>query len=288
MAQYRNPLVDGLKTTWYNLTHNIKFNRGAAWGMMIIGALISFEVFNFSTTQFALHDMLGDLTFASLRWSTILAIAFCGIDFAGIARIFTPEQGRDEPAEIYYLFGAWLLAAGFNACLTWWGVAVAITNNANLQSSSVMSTATLVKTVPIFIAAMVWLVRLLIIGTFSLAGDRLFSTAQGQQSYKSQAQPQQPQPAPRPYNAPTPTSGYQPARPANSYQAPRPPANYQTPRPTSQSARPANNLNTGSGNFHPAPKPVQTQQTSMAAPEPTYHPLTYNTRSAESPAHYKA
>jgi hypothetical protein len=288
MAQYHNSLVDGLKTTWYNLTHNIKFNRGAAWGMMIIGALVSFEVFNFSTTQFALHDMLGDLTFASIRWSTILAIAFCGIDFAGIARIFTPEQGRDEPAEVYYLFGAWLLAAGFNACLTWWGVSVAITNNANLQSSAVMSTATLVKTVPIFIAAMVWLVRLLIIGTFSLAGDRLFSTAQGQQSYKSQAQVQQTQQTQRPYNAPRPTSGYQPPRPANSFQAPRPPANYQSPRPTSQSARPANNLNTGSANFRPSPKPAQTQQTSFVPPDPTYHPLTYSTRSAETSSRYEA
>ena len=185
MAQYRNPLVDGLKTTWYKLTHNRQFNRGATWGMMIIGALLSFEVFNFSTTQFALHDMLGDLTFAGMKWATILAIAFCGIDFAGIARIFTPEQGRDEPAEVYYLFGAWLLAAGFNATLTWWGVSVAITNNANLQGSQVMSAATLLKVVPIFIAAMVWLVRLLIIGTFSLAGDRLFTTAQQHQPYKT-------------------------------------------------------------------------------------------------------
>jgi hypothetical protein len=175
MANLRNPLIDGLRTIWYNLTHNFKFNRGAAWGMMIIGALLSFEVFNFSTTQFALHDMLGDLTFAGMRWASILAVAFCGIDFAGIARIFTPEQGRDEPAEVYYLFGAWVLAAGFNATLTWWGVAVAISNNANLQSSAVMSSATLIKVVPIFIAAMVWLIRLLIIGTFSLAGDRLFS-----------------------------------------------------------------------------------------------------------------
>ncbi len=115
MAQYRNPLVDSLKSLWNNFVRNRKLNRGAAWGMMIVGALLSFEVFNFSTTQFALHDMLGDLTFAGLRWATILAVAFCGIDFAGIARIFTPEQGRDEPAEVYYLFGAWLLAAGFNA-----------------------------------------------------------------------------------------------------------------------------------------------------------------------------
>ena len=77
--------------------------------MMIIGALLAFEIFNFSTTQFALRDVLGDLTFAGMRWATILAIAFCGIDFAGIARIFTPEQGADEPKEVWYLFGAWFL-----------------------------------------------------------------------------------------------------------------------------------------------------------------------------------
>ena len=194
MTTYRNPLVDGLKAIWYNLMHNRKFNRGAAWGVMIIGALLSFEVFNFSTTQYALHDMLGDLTFAGVRWATILAIAFCGIDFAGIARIFTPEQGRDEPAEVYYLFGAWLLAAGFNATLTWWGVSVAISQNGNLQSTAVVSAATLTKVVPIFVAVMVWLVRLLIIGTFSLAGDRLFTTAgQHQSQYKPQYQSQQTQ-----------------------------------------------------------------------------------------------
>ena len=245
--------------------------------MMIVGALLSFEVFNFSTTQFALHDMLGDLTFAGMKWSTILAIAFCGIDFAGIARIFTPEQGRDEPAEVYYLFGAWLLAAGFNACLTWWGVSVAITSNANLQASAVMSTATLVKVVPIFIAAMVWLVRLLIIGTFSLAGDRLFTTAQQHQPYKTQYQ--QPQQAQRPYNAPQPT--YQSQRPVNQ------PVNQPVLRPASQIARPANNINANAGNFRPAPKPAP-QQTSFVPPEPTYHPISYGARSAENTTHYDA
>jgi len=277
MAQYRNPLVDGMKLAWHNLIRNRQFNRGATWGMMIVGALLSFEVFNFSTTQFALHDMLGDLTFAGMKWSTILAIAFCGIDFAGIARIFTPEQGRDEPAEVYYLFGAWLLAAGFNACLTWWGVSVAITSNANLQASAVMSTATLVKVVPIFIAAMVWLVRLLIIGTFSLAGDRLFTTAQQHQPYKTQYQ--QPQQTQRPYNAPQPT--YQSQRPVNQ------PVNQPVLRPASQIARPANNINANAGNFRPAPKPAP-QQTSFVPPEPTYHPISYGARSAENTTHYDA
>jgi hypothetical protein len=154
----------------------VTVRRGLAWGVIIIFALLAFEIFNYSTTQFALADVLGNLKFAGIRWATILAIAFCGIDFAGIARLFTPEQGRDEPAEVWYLFGAWLLAAAMNATLTWWGVAVAISSHAN-QSSAVISSTTLTKVVPVFVAIMVWLIRVLIIGTFSVAGERLFSQA---------------------------------------------------------------------------------------------------------------
>jgi hypothetical protein len=137
--------------------------------MMIIGALLAFEIFNFSTTQFALRDVLGELTFAGFRWATILTIAFCGIDFAGIARIFTPETGADEPKEVYYLFGAWFLAAAFNAILTWWGVSVAIVSHASASGGAVISAAAMTKIVPIFVAAMILLIRVLIIGTFSLA-----------------------------------------------------------------------------------------------------------------------
>ena len=154
----------------------LTLRRGLAWGIIIIGALVAFEVFNYSTTQFALNDVLGDLRFAGIRWATILALAFCGIDFAGIARLFTPEQGRDEPAEVWYLFGAWLLAAAMNATLTWWGVAVAISSHTNL-SSEVISMNTLTKVVPVFVAVMVCLIRVLIIGTFSVKGDKLFSQA---------------------------------------------------------------------------------------------------------------
>ncbi len=174
MTTYRKGAGAGLVA----LFRGRRFNRGAAWGMMIIGALLAFEIFNFSTTQFALRDVLGDLTFAGFRWATILAVAFCGIDFAGIARIFTPEQGADEPKEVYYLFGAWFLAAAFNAILTWWGVSVAIVSHASASGGAVVSTATMTKVVPIFVAAMILLVRVMIIGTFSLAGDRLFTTAE--------------------------------------------------------------------------------------------------------------
>ncbi len=185
--------------------------RGAFFGAILLTALMAFEVFNFSTTSFALRDVLGDLTFLGLRWATVLAIAFCGIDFAGIARIFTPEQGRDEPAEVWYLFGAWLLAATFNAMLTWWGVSVAILNH-NAIGGVLVGQAAMVKLVPIFVAVLVWLVRVLIIGTFSIAGERLFTLAEVRSS-------QQPASSLRPRPAiQTPAASY--ARPAPKPAAP--------------------------------------------------------------------
>ena len=229
-----------------------RFNRGAAWGMMIIGALLAFEIFNFSTTQFALRDVLGDLTFAGMRWATILAIAFCGIDFAGIARIFTPEQGADEPKEVYYLFGAWFLAAAFNAILTWWGVSVAIVSHASASGGAVVSTATMTKVVPIFVAAMILLVRVMIIGTFSLAGDRLFTTDE-RRSYS--------------YNNPRPTQT------STSQPTYRPVQSQPVIRPASTVSRPAQSAQGNTNTFRPGPKTNTPQQTSFSRQEPTYHNL---------------
>ena len=165
------------------MTHNLpaifyrlRIRRGLAFGAIIVAALLAFEMFNYSTTEFALADLLGDLRFAGVSWATILAVAFCGIDFAGIARLFTPEQGVDEPAEVWYLFAAWLLAACMNAILTWWGVSIAILNHETLGNAFV-SRGTMLAVAPIFVAIMVWLIRVLIIGTFSVAGERLFSQA---------------------------------------------------------------------------------------------------------------
>ena len=149
--------------------------RGSMFGLILLSALLAFEIFNFSTTDFALTDLLGnELKFFGIRWATILAFAFCGIDFAGVARLFTPEQGAAEPAEVWYLFGAWLLAAVMNAMLTWWGVSVAILDH-SAQGSVLVSQSAMTKAIPIFVAVMVWLVRVLVIGTFSMAGERLFN-----------------------------------------------------------------------------------------------------------------
>jgi hypothetical protein len=175
------------------VVHTIKPSRGLLFGILILGALIAFEIFNYSTTDYALTDLLGDLRFTDVRWATILAIAFCGIDFAGIARLFTPERGVGEPKEVWYLFGAWLLAATMNAMLTYWGVAIAILNHTSL-GGSVISQETIIKVVPVFVAIMVWVIRVLIIGSFSVSGNRLFSQSESSQPVRqvselSQAQP---------------------------------------------------------------------------------------------------
>ncbi len=157
--------------------HRVQLRSGVFYGAIILGALAAFEIFNYSTTDFALKDLLGDLRFAGMRWSTVLALAFCGIDFAGIARLFTPDNNKGEAKEAWYLFGAWLLAATMNAILTWWGVSMAMTTHA-VQSSAVVSASTLTNVVPVFVAIMVWVIRILIIGFLTVASDRLIGIGQ--------------------------------------------------------------------------------------------------------------
>jgi len=187
--------------------------RGLIFGGIILVALLAFEVFNYSSTSFALRDILGDLSFGPVSWATILAFAFCGIDFAGIARIFTPEKGRDEPAEVWYLFAAWFLAAAFNAMLTWWGVSVAILKH-NAEGGVLLGQTAMMKFVPVFVAVLVLFIRVLLINTFSIAGERLFTLAevnpsryQSRSSYVPAAEPFRnpaqsfPRPSPKPASA---------------------------------------------------------------------------------------
>jgi hypothetical protein len=184
-----------LTPAYRRVIHNIQPSRGLLFGILILGALLAFEIFNYSTTDFALTDLLGNLRFLDVRWATILAIAFCAIDFAGIARLFTPERGTGEPKEVWYLFGAWLLAATMNAMLTWWGVAIAILSHSSL-GGSVIPPETMVEVVPIFVAIMVWVIRVLIIGSFSVAGNRLFSQSDRIRPGNSISHPAHVQPLP--------------------------------------------------------------------------------------------
>ena len=136
-------------------------------------ALLAFEVFNYDTTRYALNNLLGDVSFMNFGWASILAIAFCSIDFAGLVRIFTPERGRDEPKEVWYLMGAWLLGATMNAMMTWWAVSLTVLNHE--IGSEIIPRETMLKVVPIFVAVLVWLTRILFIGALSVAGEQLMA-----------------------------------------------------------------------------------------------------------------
>jgi hypothetical protein len=116
--------------------------------------------------------------------------------------------------------------------LTWWGVSIALLNHDSL-GNAVVSQDTLLKVVPIFVALMVWLIRVMIIGTFSVAGPRLFSQVErGESAARTASQPR------RVLGKPSPSVTY------------------------SQSST-----------FKPAPKTPPMPENSYTRPEPTYHPV---------------
>ena len=196
-------------------------------------ALIAFEIFNFDTTQYALTNLLGDVRFVGVLWASILAIAFCAIDFAGLVRIFTPQRGAEEPRAVWFLTGAWFLGTIANAIMTWW--AVSLTLLGHEFGNEVLSREMLLRYVPIFVAMLVWLTRILFIGAFSVAGEEVFD--------RSRADAGQAKPAPRPAQS-TPARAAQPA----------------APRPAS-AATPV------------APKPRTAAPAPSSAPSVTYEPV---------------
>lgn len=168
-------------------------------GAILMVALLAFEVFNFDTTRYALRDLLGGITFMRIEWAAILAIAFCSIDFAGLIRLFTIDRGQEMPKEVWYLMGAWLLGATMNAMMTWWAITLTLLNHD--FGNEVLNREQLLYIVPIFVAVLVWLTRILFIGAFTVAGDQILDLDKEEADARNQPGPYRAigQPA-RPYN----------------------------------------------------------------------------------------
>lgn len=216
----------------------LRFPRKAAIGLILIVALLAFEIFNFDTTRYALRNLLGDVQFIGLQWAAILAIAFCSIDFAGLVRLFTPEQGREEPKEVWYLMGAWLLGATMNAVMTWWAVSLTLLNHD--FGNEVLGREQLLKYVPIFVAVLVWLTRILFIGAFTVAGEHIFDFGSAQPSSGKMAAPPPPTAAPRPLRAGAPARQAPAPRPRMA--AAPPPRTQQQPQAAARNNVPPNFL----------------------------------------------
>lgn len=158
-----------------NLLLGLNLPQKSIMGVILVVALLAFELFNFDTTRYALNNLLGDVRFAGVGWATILAIAFCAIDFAGLARLFTPERNQEEPTAVWYLMGAWLLGATMNAIMTWW--AISLTLLTHDFGNEILSREQLLRWVPFFVAMFVWLTRILFIGAISVAGEYMFANS---------------------------------------------------------------------------------------------------------------
>ena len=237
-------------TAFHNVTGQQGFGRVVAAGaqmprQFVIGiflvlALFAFELFNFDTTRYALQNLLGDVRFAGIAWAAILAIAFCAVDFAGLARLFTPEKGGEARKEIWYLTGAWLLGATMNAIMTWWAVSLTLLNHE--LGNEILSREQLLTIVPIFVAALVWLTRILFIGAVTVAGGRLLKHNMTARSFKSGGSGQHPgsgktgrqKPSSSPATEPAKTVNLGQPLPEQGVQQKR--VNRRPPRPRSASA----------------------------------------------------
>ena len=170
------------KTSFRNIS---PFFKNMSWIQIgLIGGLILFEIFNFDTSRFALDSILGSQKFARISWSSILAIAFCGIDSLSLVNMFGPEENVD--AKDWLLLGAWLIGAALNACLTWWSVSIIMLENT--VGNEVLSKEELIFYAPIVVAALVLLTRIALIGSLVFASNGAFEVPNPKMRQRTRSQ----------------------------------------------------------------------------------------------------
>ena len=177
------------RTILYNpfqMIQKIYEQSGGMYVFFIVLVLLSLEIFNYSTTKFALQDLLGEIGVGPTTWAAMLTLAFCGMNLIGIIRLFNPSTHEDQGNENWFLLGAWVLAAVMNTGLNWWGVSIAIYNHP-VDSVLVVDPMTIVTVIPIFVAIMVMLIRVLIIG--NLSGTIRKTTPKTTRSQRTNNQP---------------------------------------------------------------------------------------------------
>lgn len=134
-------------------------------GSILFLALGGFQVFNFSTTDYALKDVLGEqLAFGGVPWHMILSIAFCLIDLTVIATAFAPKE--DIP-EGWYVWGGWIMAVCMNLTLTWWAASLAM-------SARDIGSESFQMWMPVGFIGLVFLIRVILATLFHLFSNRIF------------------------------------------------------------------------------------------------------------------
>jgi len=143
--------------------------------ILLAVGLISFELFNFTTSKIALDGLFGSFNLVTFFGRTftlggLLAGGAATIDIGGILRIFTPEKGKHEPAWVGTAYTFWLLASAINAGLTYWFVRLALMEFPRMPPEMVGREPWVALGMAIF----VWAIRFGIVTNFAATGDEYF------------------------------------------------------------------------------------------------------------------
>lgn len=149
--------------------------------LMTLVTLVAFVLFNYSIIAFSLKSLLGSIPGESTVWSISLAVGICSLDVTGILRLtFSPGQSWQSKMS-KWLLTAWLANQLMTFLITWWGISTAIAIQ-QVKTGLVIDAGLLREVLPAFLAVMLSLVRLLIIGALSKAFDRGRTTTQSASS----------------------------------------------------------------------------------------------------------
>jgi hypothetical protein len=143
-----------------------KSNHDTVSILPIVTGLATFEGINFTATSLALRGLLGGFSVMGANIVLWLAATICCLDIAGIFYLFLPLSSSSRPTPSRRLFGVWLLAALLNTWLIWRGINLAIAYH-QVQIGWVIDADILMNTLPGFIVCLLWLIRVLIIGSLS-------------------------------------------------------------------------------------------------------------------------
>lgn len=147
--------------------HGVK--RARLFELMLFVGLLGFEVINFASTEHGLTSLIGGNKVGPWTWARFLAMAFCVSDLIGMARILTPETGRNEKAEVIVLFLVWLGTAAINALLNWFTFTTLMSSHP--VGNALISPAEVITYGPALLATAILLIRVGLVAALSTALD---------------------------------------------------------------------------------------------------------------------
>lgn len=134
--------------------------RAWVFNAILVGCLLLFEVFSYSSSKEALFGMTG-----MALWSSLIAFSLCAVDFAGLAKLLIPDESMPKDS-FGMLFGAWLLSAVGDTFLTYLVVSSDMQSRASqviMVSKGLISANTWAVTIPILVAVLVWLAQVMLV-----------------------------------------------------------------------------------------------------------------------------